>query len=768
MATITAKTTLLTASTLLVLSVPHAANSAQGPKLKEGTVIYKVAANTSSDKLKQLNALLNSQGLISATTTNGSQLTTAIFKSRGREKAIATILQKSGYVEFAQPDFIVEPSLQPNDPSFSNQWHHNNINSQQAWDITTGSNVLVAVCDSGFDANHPDLAANLRTDLAFNAQDGSNYIFDADGHGTGTAGSLGAVGNNATGVAGVNWNVDIIPVRVAISDTNSSAYISTMAKCIEYAADNGARVVNLSYGGIQYAAIDSAAQYLRSKGGLLFMSAGNDGQEFASYPDYVSFIGVGATDQNDNRASFSSFGDYVDLTAPGVSIRTTYPDNRYVNYSGTSFSSPIAAGVAALMVSANPNITVDEIEAGLFSTAVDIGAAGDDNVFGHGLVDAAAAVAYAQNIGSSSAPVAQINASAVSVPYNTQITFDGSGSFDSDGTIAGYSWNLGDGTSSNQAVVNHVFAQSGAYQVTLTVSDNDGLTNSTSLNIQVTTELPTPVIGLVSNQVGVNDVITFDGSASSDNDGEIVSFVWDFGDNNSASGAQVTHSYATAGVYSATLTVTDNAGAVNAQTVEITVTDPLALNAPQNLSAQTNGLDVALTWQDTNSSETAVVVERGTKFRGKVRFETIATLPENSTSYTDTVPNEGEYHYRVTAANSVNSATSTSIKVTASTGSQPAPSGPFAPTNLAVNVSGSTANLQWTDNASNELGFYIERGVKRKGKVNFSRIAIVTKDTTQFADAINGLASGNYQYRVSAYNDEGESAYSNTAEIRLK
>ena len=497
--------------------------------MRPGTVIYKTISTVSADELRGLNALIKGQGLVRSETLAGSQITIATFQHQGREIAIANILKHSGYVEFAEPDFAMKPTVQANDSYFGSQWHHNNVNSQQAWNLTTGSNnVVVAVCDTGFDVNHPDLGPNLRTDLAYNAQDGSTYIYDANGHGTGTAGTLGAVGNNGTGVAGVNWNVDIIPVRIAISDGNSSAYISTMAKCIEYAADNGARVVNLSYGGIEYATINSAAQYLRDRNGLLFMSAGNGSSEFASYPDYTSFIGVGATDQNDNKASFSNWGTFVDITAPGVSILTTYPSNRYVYYSGTSFSSPLAAGIAALMVAANQNISVTELENGIFSTAVDIGESGDDNVFGHGLINAEAAVNYASNIASNNVPIAVIDGMASTYEINETITFSCFGSSDPDGTVTGCTWGFGNNEtdSGDTAVdVDYFYTVSGDYTVTLTVTDNEGAKNSTSININIV--------------------------------------------------------------------------------------DPLILSAPSDLLANVEGMNVFLSWQDDNSSETNFVVEKG-------------------------------------------------------------------------------------------------------------------------------------------------------------
>ncbi|GGF85795.1 S8 family serine peptidase [Alteromonas lipolytica] len=750
--------------------------SLAAPQTKEdvrpGTVLYKKLEGVSASEVKGLNALLHSQGLVSEKTLPKSQVTIATFKGKGRERAIAKMLARSGLVEFAEADAAMAPTVQPNDPAFGNQWHHNNINSRQAWDITTGSSsVLVAVCDTGFDSDHPDLAGNLRGDLGYNAQDGSSNYEDANGHGTGTAGTIGAVGNNATGLSGVNWNVDIIPVRIAISDTNSSAYISTMARCIEYAADNGARVVNLSYGGIQSATIDAAAKYLRERNGLLFMSAGNSGSEYPTYPDYTSFVGVGATDQNNNKAYFSDWGTYVDLTAPGVSIGTTYLNGQYINYSGTSFSSPVAAGVAALMVAANPGITADEIESGLFSTARDLGASGDDNVFGHGLVDAQAAVSYALNLGSFIAPVASISSSATSVPFGSAITFSALNSSDADGSVVAYQWNLGDGTTATSAELSHTYATAGSYQVSLTVTDNDGLTNSATTVVQVTNELPVAVIDSMPTVYNIGDTVLFSATGSFDNDGSIVSYEWDLGNGQSASGQTLSYSYPEGGNYTVSLTVTDNAGSMNNASIALVVQDPLALSAPADLSATTNGSEVTLSWTNNTSSEDYFVIERGVKQRGKIRYEQVGTAAAGSSNFTDTVPATGNYRYQVTAVNALYSATSASIQVSVSdTSDQPDPQpGLLAtPDGLTVNQNGDTVALSWNDNSDDESGFYIERGMKSKGKIVFERIGVVGQNITATTDNAGALASGTYAYRIQAFKEGALSAYSNTFELRLR
>jgi PKD repeat protein len=430
------------------------------------------------------------------------------------------------------------------------------------------------------------------------------------------------------------------------------------------------------------------------------------------------------------------------------------------------------------MVAANPNITPDEIENGLFSTAVDIGAAGDDNVFGHGLVDAAAAVTYAQNAGGTNPPTAEIIVSANSVPFGTPVDFDGGNSSDTEGgSIVSYDWDLGDGNTSNQVAINdHVYAQAGSYEVTLTVTDNDGLSDSASTSVQVTTDLPSAVITVENPAAsyGIGEVVYFNGLGSSDPDGTIDLYQWDFGDGAGSSGVSTSHAYASTGTYTVTLTVTDNAGAMNSSSLDVTVVDQYTLNAPTGLAATVDGLNVTLTWQDNNANESEYVVERGVKYRGKVNFNVIETLAANSTSFVDTVPQTGEYRYRVVAKNSVNEATSSTLNVSVTSDSgggtdpEPEPGTLVAPSNLSLVKNGDIVTLNWSDNSDGENGFYIERGLKRKGQFAFERVGTVGADQTSFDDDMSSLANGNYGYRVQAFDDSGTSSFSSIVEVRKK
>ena len=203
------------------------------------------------------------------------------------------------------------------------------------------------------------------------------------------------VGNNGAGSAGVAWGSKIMPVR--ISGTDGYAYWSTIAEGINWAADHGAKVVNVSYAASGSSTIKSAAQYLRSKGGVVVVSAGNSSALDSTVAD-DSLLSVAATDSNDARASFSTYGDFVDLAAPGVSIYAPTRGGGYANVSGTSFSSPITAATVALMMSANSKLAPADIDKILKSTAADLGTAGFDQYFGYGRIDAAKAVAAAKSI----------------------------------------------------------------------------------------------------------------------------------------------------------------------------------------------------------------------------------------------------------------------------------------------------------------------------------------------------------------------------------
>jgi len=377
---------------LLFLCFANISHASNAKKFRDGTVIYKLKENLQPSELKGLNALFNKNKKVKDRVIKNINVHVIELENKGFEKKFIEELIATGAVEFAEPDYLVQSHITPNDEYFYLQWHHSTINSETAWDKTLGdSSVIVAVCDTGVDTDHPDLVDNLLP--GYNAVYNSSYVEDSNGHGTWSIGSMAAVGNNDIGVAGVVWNTKVIPVKITDGASNS-AYISDMAEGIREAADRGAKVVNLSFGGAEYSTIDSAAQYLKDKGGLLFMSAGNSGTYHSTndFPDFQSFVVVGATGYSDTITNFSEYGPYIDIVAPGEDIATTGLDSQYSLVDGTSFSSPIAAGLAALIFSVNPDFTPNEVESLIFNTAVDLGTTGEDDLYGNGRIDVNSAI----------------------------------------------------------------------------------------------------------------------------------------------------------------------------------------------------------------------------------------------------------------------------------------------------------------------------------------------------------------------------------------
>ncbi|MES2071420.1 MAG: S8 family serine peptidase [Pseudomonadota bacterium] len=327
----------------------------------------------------------------------------------GSEKDIAAKLSQHPHLKFAEIDRRVAGSFVPNDPYNGSEYHLTTIGAPAAWDSSQGAGITIAILDSGVDPTHPDLVPNLVA--GYNFYDNNTNTADVNGHGTAVAGAAAAASNNGIGVAGVAGQAKIMPVRIA--DANAYAYYSTIAQGLTWAADHGARVANISYGGVAGSpSIQSAAQYMKSKGGLVVVSAGNNGINETTAPT-TTMIPVSATDSNDALASWSSYGSFVAVSAPGVAIWSTSNGSAYGQHSGTSFSAPITAGAVALAMSANTTLDGTQVESMLYSTAKDLGTAGRDIYFGYGRVNAAglvqAAVA-AKPVVDTQAPTASISA----------------------------------------------------------------------------------------------------------------------------------------------------------------------------------------------------------------------------------------------------------------------------------------------------------------------------------------------------------------------
>jgi thermitase len=263
-----------------------------------------------------------------------------------------------------------------NDPRVGEQWQYNNtgqtggtsdadIDAFEAWDVITGtSTVAIAILDSGIDQSHEDLKSKIEKNVNFTT---SRTVDDKYGHGTHVAGSAAAITNNSLGVAGTC--PDCVLYNVKVLSDSGIGFTSWIAKGIIWAADNGARVINMSLGGGGSSTLESAVNYAWGKGVVLAAAAGNSGTSDPLYPAfYDNVIAVAATDHNDAKASFSNYGAWVDVAAPGVNILSTAPDHRnriwgsgvkYAMGSGTSMATPHVAGVAGLVWSTSLCSTVD-------------------------------------------------------------------------------------------------------------------------------------------------------------------------------------------------------------------------------------------------------------------------------------------------------------------------------------------------------------------------------------------------------------------------
>ncbi len=319
-----------------------------------------------------------------------------VLKTTRNVETVCAELRRDPQIAYAQPNYIYHICATPNDPKFADQYAHQLIQMESAWDIATGSrDVVVAVLDTGVDINHPDLKDNIWVNPdeipgngidddknghvddvhGWNFESNNNQLIptvtrdDIVGHGTWVSGVIAGVGNNGQGVCGVNWKCSIMALRVSLYVTSAE-----VAAGLDYATANGADIVNMSFGADEFGPdgdpiVNEAIDHAFAQGVLLVASAGNANTDRVSYPaGYYNVMAVSATDGEDAKTEYSMFGPWVDIAAPGTDIVTTTLQGEYLYTAGTSFSSPYVAAVAALALAHRPQLTHIELRALLENT----------------------------------------------------------------------------------------------------------------------------------------------------------------------------------------------------------------------------------------------------------------------------------------------------------------------------------------------------------------------------------------------------------------
>jgi thermitase len=560
----------------------------------------------------------------------GLQLATV---PRGAETAAIARYRNNPNVLYAQPNFVrsvPEPlshapgsEIVPGDYYFDEQWALHNtgqyfycipflddelclylakpnadIDAPEAWALSTGSSVAVAVIDTGIDYGHPDLAGKFIGGWDFVNDDGDPM--DDHGHGTHVAGTIAALINNPTGdpaaeegVAGVAPNALILSYKVCTADGHCNDF--AIAQAIDRAVTDGARVINMSLGGTEFSqAMFDAVQDAWAAGLVIVAGAGNDGVTTPFYPAaFPNVVAVGAFDEDHRRPSFSNYGNWVDISAPGNVIMSTVPMSQcaatttpgdigcYTWNTGTSMATPHVSGAAALVWSRGDVVSNQQVVDILLNSADPRGvdAVRLDSWTVHGGLNLHNAMSYGS---SNLSPIADAGDDVTVVDGDgnggEDVRLDGSGSSDPDGTIANHEW-IENGVSIGSGATPLIALANGTHTIILQVMDNQGATDTDSVIITVNPTAPNspPVANagadraVTDNDGNGTESVTLNGSGSSDSDGNIVSYVWrDEAATIVGTGVAASVSLS-AGAHTLTLQVTDNDGATATDTVVVTV-----------------------------------------------------------------------------------------------------------------------------------------------------------------------------------------------------
>lgn len=419
-------------------------SSQQRFNYKKGEIIIKLksTAKAKFGAIKSLNAKNSADRMLnvfkSARDKDVKDIS-KVYKVRFSEEddlnGIIKSYRNNPNIEYVELNYLQGLCKTPNDEHFSSQWSLDNtgqdrgiagcdISAHDAWKIKTRANVIIAVIDTGIYYDHEDLEANIWKNSSeivdngidddrngyiddyrgWNFSEGDNDTSDYLGHGTNCAGVIGAIGNNSLGIAGICWDAKVMPVRIF-----PNAYADICAQAIIYAVDNGAKILSCSWGGYNKSnIIKDAIAYANNKGAIVLFAAGNNDSSEPFYPAYYEdVVAVAATDNRDSKATFSNFGSWVDVCAPGQNIYSTINNGSYGAMSGTSMSCPMVSGVAGLVMSEYPDLSAQDVRGLIENNADSIDEHNPDfqGMLGKGRVNAFASLANnAASSGSSGDP----------------------------------------------------------------------------------------------------------------------------------------------------------------------------------------------------------------------------------------------------------------------------------------------------------------------------------------------------------------------------
>lgn len=368
-------------------------------KLKDSPVVntnksvflsQEIAATLERFGFNQANVLLPEKTInsfLSAAKEGPSlgRIVVATYDSDADPFFVTSKIKGAAGIEWVEPKFVYELDYTPDDPSFASQFALNKISAALAWDVNKGdTNIIIGIVDTGVDWDHPDLAANIwrnQNEIPNNGIDDDNngYVDDIRGwdfggltgtpdnspmedrpdHGTHVAGIASAVTDNGIGVASIGFKTKLMPVKTTQDNQRdvNGPFIIYGFEGIVYAADNGAKIINTSWGGGGFSILgQEVINYALSKGALVVAAAGNDNSPENHYPSsYDGVLSVASTTSTDARSSFSNYGKTIDVSAPGSNILGTWQNDTFITISGTSMASPLAAGLAALVAAQFPN-----------------------------------------------------------------------------------------------------------------------------------------------------------------------------------------------------------------------------------------------------------------------------------------------------------------------------------------------------------------------------------------------------------------------------